>query len=371
LDTDGGTLPLHSFRPALESLSMTTMSQPKVRRGFTLIELLVVIAIIAILIGLLLPAVQKVREAAARMQCSNNLKQLGIAMHTFNDTYSHFPIGTYNNDNTGWGWGAFLLPYIEQTALYTALTNTASQDRMFLPPNMGGGSVGAGCGNNIDNVRNYNATYPVGRSDMNANVLSGAAGSTPAAYSVIKTFICPSDILPNQKNGSTFGKSNYLGNMGNTSTWSANPYGCGAVLGSAQNGVLLHSNEDANTHVTSLITITDGTSNTVMIGEVSETTNVKSAASNVAQFPLWAGGNGGTCGNGSGNVGNQLRAMDPAYVLNGGNDLAFGSKHTGGANFVFADGAVRFISQTISNTTTTDVYAAIGSRNRGEVVNLP
>jgi prepilin-type N-terminal cleavage/methylation domain-containing protein/prepilin-type processing-associated H-X9-DG protein len=332
-------------------------TSPRRRDAFTLIELLVVIAIIAVLIGLLLPAVQKVREAAARASCTNNLKQIGLAMHKFHDDIGHFPVGEYNDDNGQWGWMCYILPNVEQANLWAQLTNSGDSNRIYVPQGFGGLSNDQ-VGGNIDNIHGVNGTYPVGRCDTNLTVGGGCAST------VIKTYICPSSPLPLQRAG--FGASSYVGNMGNCTLWGATTFGCGGIYGDKNNGILRYSNNNTDTWVTKIADITDGTSNTAMCGEIGATTNVGPNNTGNPQNPIWAGGSQNSC-NGTGNLPGVLRIMDVAYPLNGPNDQSFGSWHSGGANFLYCDGSVHFLSNGVNTT----VYSAIGSRNGGETVSLP
>lgn len=314
------------------------------KTGFTLIELLVVIAIIAILIGLLLPAVQKVREAAARMQCSNNLKQLALGLHSCHDTNRSFPKTTYIGTAAAYpnmGWPFLILPYIEQTALY-----------MKGDPNQSG--YGAGTPNTI-------------------------LGDTR-----ISTFLCPSNTmfessssLIDSPGGGRYAKTlHYNGNSGpkGTNPVTGLPYnvntGGASQGGLAADGVLpyMSSKSPQTTQAPipppsgiTITDITDGTSNTLLLFEFSWF-GLETAP---GSFRAWQRGiawnNDSSC---SKNVTNA-----PGTVkYNGGsnyNDASMGSNHTGGFNVAMADGSIRFLRNSIDLN---KVLLPMASRNGGEII---
>jgi prepilin-type processing-associated H-X9-DG protein len=310
----------------------------------------VVIAIIAILIALLVPAVQKVREAAARTQCQNNLKQIGLAIHGFHDTFKKFPVGEHDDDNRSFCWRTWILPFIEQQALYTQM-QAAGQ---WVPPNNGGGSNGG----NVD-------TFP------GSEISSAGATIQTLAKTPLSIYTCPSDTLPGFDNDG-YAKANYCANLGTVDLMTGAFNGC-AQSGQrppVQTGVFHWSNENDNTWTTRMASIIDGTSNTFFVGEVSETANIHSGASGSGAFPIWAGGNDDGACNGVENAGAVFRFADTNYFLNRKtgveSNMSFGSRHSGGANFLLGDGSVRFVPDTINMV----VYRACATRMGGEANTL-
>jgi prepilin-type N-terminal cleavage/methylation domain-containing protein len=285
------------------------------KRGFTLIELLVVIAIIAILIGLLVPAVQKVREAAARMSCSNNLRQIGIGMHNYHGTFSKFMPARGNLQNPSQitvptvygGWMCNLLPFIEQDNLKTSLTSF---------PNFNFGTF----------LMNYTHT--------------------------VKTFVCPSDGRGFDPNPAGGGLTSYLGVTGNDSDSGTQFFG-------PTNGIF-----DVTSMGTRFGDITDGTSNTLMVGErpaagdkfwgwwsVSDYDCLLSVQNSIL-FYSCPGGVPGT-----------FHAPTTRPLDMNNESCHFYSLHTGGSNWLFGDASVKFVSYTGQQAT-----IGLASRNGGEVV---
>lgn len=290
------------------------------RSAFTLIELLVVIAIIAVLIGLLLPAVQKVREAAARTQCLNNLHQIGLALHNYHSAYSCFPPGWKRVNNVpdpSWAWSCFLLPYLEQQNLY----NTLAPDTQTLA--------------------------------------KAFTNNLTALQTPVKGYMCPSDTVFPLNTNRRFSKvgyspdvsiaiSNYPGNGGN-------------------NGDTGLFQENRTLRIAD---ITDGTSNVLAVGE--------RKSKDGAWAGLWAGltqVSGDTALDGQNSVrGYTYYRMPDGETLTGTvlPNAAFSSNHTGGANFALCDGSVRFISNSINwtaaNATPLGTFNKLGQRDDGGVL---
>jgi prepilin-type N-terminal cleavage/methylation domain-containing protein/prepilin-type processing-associated H-X9-DG protein len=328
------------------------------RRAFTLIELLVVIAIIGVLVGLLLNAVQKIRATANRMQCSNNLKQLALAFHNYNDTFGTLPTGWVTSKNgapmpttnclqyptltpcPGWAWTALILPFVEQQNLY----------QLFNPDTSTPGPPGSDGKNLLPNVLAPGASYPMG---------NGTVITTETFQTALKLYVCPSD-KPGAMNpyfgsssGATDGdyaKTNYVINRyvcGPDARWNATDFNNSVVVSYRNNPYPVAQ-------------IPDGTSNTILIGERDTTFNVGGTAfiRNTLTTAAVEGRPGYGLnprptnpyqGNYAGGQTNCGGCPKDHYLSSDGNRLAFSSLHPGGCNFALCDGSVRFITDAISS----------------------
>ncbi|MCB9953315.1 MAG: DUF1559 domain-containing protein [Planctomycetaceae bacterium] len=289
------------------------------RRGFTLIELLVVIAIIAVLIALLLPAVQQAREAARRSQCKNNLKQIGLALHNYHDVYSTFPMGA-TRITEGLSWHVAILPQMEQAPLYDkfefgSTTMTPNDDRW----------------------------------DQTTNL-------PHCRFSPMPIYLCPSGTQVVADDNAANYTTHYYGVAG--------PTGINPATGAA------YSENTSGSHggfsreglftfgeVRRMRDITDGTSTTLAVGEISWTKR----NGNNTRYRSWTrGGQLNSHLAGAKNVAQQINADYTALF----NDMSFGSNHVGGAQFLMGDGAVRFLSENIDY----NLLLSLASIGGGEVV---
>lgn len=343
------------FGFSLRILRMNGLPRP--RKGFTLIELLVVIAIIAVLIALLLPAVQQAREAARRSQCQNNLKQMGLAFHNFQDTYGHLPTGARDGDPAstdssvsdptkaccnsltveGWSWMYHILPFIEQNNLY---------------------DIGK------DTSRGYTDRQ-----------------NTVARHG-IPVYNCPSRRSLEAYN--TYYRSDYAGNAGERHLTGGNIW---TLATAHQNRTNLRTlNNTGKTTGVVMMTdigkltieqIRDGSSNTIMVGEKAIHTSGYGSSADGGENERWnnAGWDEDVIRYAAGRNANGDRFAigivndnnAPNIETHGGTTVwydSFGSAHTGGAFFCMGDGSVRMLSYTIDG----DTLRRLGNRADGEPV---
>jgi prepilin-type N-terminal cleavage/methylation domain-containing protein len=309
--------------------------------AFTLIELLVVVAIIALLIGLLLPAVQKVREAASRTKCTNNLHQIGLALHNYHGIYNFFPKAGDSTNQLG--FLVYILPMIEQENLYGEF-------------DFGPGAYNAAV------AGNYTAASPYIGPRKNE-----------LALTKVPIYLCPSSpverpmqrpvdntVVSETVNGVLPYTTHYYGIMGPVGTnpqtgvaYLVDPSGNTSQAGFARQGIFDYK-QNVRTDM-----VADGLSNTLMVGEMSWDDGVTGT-----RYRSWVRGcdTAPVCGNGK-NVVNAINNHSTALFGN----MSMGSQHPQGTNFLLGDGSVRFLSDSIDLT----LYRSLASRNGGEPVIVP
>jgi prepilin-type N-terminal cleavage/methylation domain-containing protein len=316
--------------------TLSTSHASRSRRGFTLVELLVVIAIIGVLVALLLPAVQAAREAARRMKCQNNLKQFGLAMHSYHDTYGRMPAAYYRiwppvtGSSTfgtpGWGWGTMILPRIEQQALFEQMSVMTLS-------------------------------------------LDGSAATKIPAQTPLTVFRCPSDTgKKNNSNRWEYATSNYVAVFG--SLYDQASVGQPVVAGSVPGAATGVFGPNSGTRIAE---ISDGTSNTVLITEMCYGPNGvidSTGAKRVYNGAIWAGL---PLDNGTGsNVSNMLSMCGFAAGANvrfrkintPDSSNAISSAHANGVQCSVADGSVRTVNQNMDGK----LIDAIADRDDGVTV---
>jgi prepilin-type N-terminal cleavage/methylation domain-containing protein/prepilin-type processing-associated H-X9-DG protein len=317
------------------------------RKAFTLIELLVVIAIIAVLVGLLLPAVQKVREASNRMACSNNLKQLALAGMGFHDTYQRLPSGIN-------------IPISKASGAVFPTNFLYTSGLIGQPPVQG------------KFISLFEQVFPfceqdnlLNQIDLTQREYANCLGPTSAGSNIVKMLLCPSDVMTNQVSTYTTG--------GNTYYFGMNSYGGN---GGTRSWYISNMTNDGIFWINSRVRVADildGTSNTFMFGERFHQDPVYT---DITTLGGWAWSNYDASQDYLFSTCQPVNFLLPLGTVLGAPNYpeddrvaSFGSGHTGGANFSFCDGSVKFI--TLTSNTDLPLYQALSTRAGKEVVTLP